>query len=162
MSQTSLLTWHHADGATCSQVDLRHTNTQSRSFHHASSRCGRLHCFSFAYSFEAAIWASLPTSVVVCVSRCCGRRRKWQETLPDSENQKVLTDWPASSPAASEAWPPTCLLPWRSIWSSSRVDFLLMRTFADCQSGESVFRWCGGCWVGRKAVNKAEITWSPT
>lgn len=68
----------------------------------------------FAFRFEDAIWPSLPTSVVVCVSRCCGRRRQWQEILPDSKNQKVLTDWPSSSWAASEAWPLTCLLPRRA------------------------------------------------
>lgn len=31
----------------------------------------------------------------VCVSRCYGRGRQWQEILPDSRNQKVLTEWPA-------------------------------------------------------------------
>lgn len=109
---------------------------------------------SFAYSFEAAIWASLPASVVVCVSRCCGRRRQWQETLPDNENQKVLTDWAASSPAASEAWPLTCLLLWKSIWSSSWVDFLLTEDICWLSiRAEGVWMMWGG-WVGEEGCQQ--------
>lgn len=43
----------------------------------------------------------------VCVSRCYGRGRQWQEILPDSRNQKVLTEWPAGW----QAEPLTCSLP---------------------------------------------------
>lgn len=115
--------------------------------------CRGASAVSFAKSFEAAIWASLLASVV-CVSRCCGRRRQWQEALPDSKNQKVLTDWPASSPAASEAWPLTCSLPWKSTWSSSWVDFLLTEDICRLSiRGEGVWMMWGG-WVGEEGCQQ--------
>lgn len=99
------------------------------------------------------------------MSRCCGRRRQWQAILPDSQNQKVLTDWPTSSPAASEAWPLTCLLPrraydclaeWTSWTATGRpTDDVCSLSIRGEDEGEGVGRGgCRGGWVGEEGCQQ--------
>lgn len=119
---------------------------------------------SFACSLEAAIWASLPASVAVFVcpgvvgGEDSGRKhfliartkRRWLTERLRLRLALKLDHWPVCCPEKHHDGPAE----WTSCWR---------RTFADCQSGESgCLGWCGGAGRGRKAVNKAEITWSPT
>lgn len=116
-----LAPWRHAHKPVC--ITEIHKPVLSIMSAVDAAHCGAL-AVSFAYSFEAAIWACLQSGRL-CVQVLWEEKTVTGNTFLIAKNQKVLTDWAAWSPAASEAWPLTCLLPWKASWSSSQVDFLL-------------------------------------